>query len=52
MCRVGSWWSSLPKGKQDLIIVIAGLSIMAAIAIIVGSFGKHGFEAWTWHLPA
>lgn len=50
VCRVGSWWSTLSKAKQDLIIMIVGLSLMGAIAVIGGGMGKNGFDAWIWHL--
>lgn len=49
-CRIGEWWSGLPKVKQDLIILIVGLALIAAIALLGGSFGKSGFEAWTWNI--
>jgi hypothetical protein len=49
-CRVGTWWSGLPKLKQDLIILVVGLSLIGAIALIGGNVGKNGFEAWTWHI--
>lgn len=49
-CRMSLWWSGLPKVKQDLIILIAGLALIGAIALVGGSFGKHGVQAWTWHI--
>lgn len=49
-CRVGSWWSAQPKIKQDLMILAVGITLVTVFALVGGSVGEHGVEAWTWHI--